>query len=111
MKGALGMKLIAIGIVRSPFKEPEGTPINVLDAKGVRGTVRVHARYKAGLKDLSGFDRIWLIFQFHRARKPELQVVPYMDRVRRGVFATRAPARPNPIGSSYWEGPIILSPT
>ena len=94
------MKLTPIGVVRSPFKEPEGMPINVLDARGARGSVRVHPRYKAGLKDLAGFDRIWLVFQFHRARKPELQVVPYMDRVKRGVFATRAPARPNPIGIS-----------
>ena len=92
------MRVKPIGIIHSPFREAPGTPINVRDAKGVRGTVRVYKRYADGLKDLEGFDRIWLIFWFHRARRPRLIVTPYMDTVRRGVFATRAPARPNPIG-------------
>ena len=94
------MKLKRIGVIHSPFREAAGMPINVRDARGVRGTVVVHKRYAAGLKDLEGFDRIWLIFAFHRARKARLIVTPYMDPTPRGVFSTRAPARPNPIGMS-----------
>ena len=94
------MKLKPIGIVHSPFRDSTGMPINVRDARGVAGTVVVHKRYAAGLKDLEGFDRIWLIFWFHRARKTRLILTPYMDTAPRGVFSTRAPARPNPIGIS-----------
>jgi tRNA-Thr(GGU) m(6)t(6)A37 methyltransferase TsaA len=53
-----------------------------------------------GLRDLAGFERVWLLFWCHRARAAQLSVVPYRDTVERGLFATRAPARPNPIGLS-----------
>jgi tRNA-Thr(GGU) m(6)t(6)A37 methyltransferase TsaA len=71
-------------------------------AKGVEGAVEVFEEYAAGLKDLAGFERIWLLYWFDRAEveAPALIVKPYLDNTRRGVFATRAPARPNPIGLS-----------
>ena len=94
------MRLKTIGVIHSPFREPAGMPINVHQARGVKGTVRVQRRYAAGLKDLAGFERIWLIFRLHRARRPRLVVTPFLDTVGRGVFSTRAPARPNPIGIS-----------
>jgi tRNA (adenine37-N6)-methyltransferase len=53
-----------------------------------------------GLRDLLGFERIWLIYYFDRARPAALEVAPYLDTQSHGVFATRAPARPNPIGLS-----------
>ena len=94
------MNVKPIGVIHSPFAEPGGMPINVRDARAAEGTVVVHKRYAAGLKDLDGFDRIWLLFWFHRTRRPRLVVTPYMDTTPRGVFATRAPVRPNPIGIS-----------
>jgi tRNA (Thr-GGU) A37 N-methylase len=52
------------------------------------------------LEDLADFDRIWLIYNFHRAAVAKMSVVPYRDTVERGLFSTRVPARPNPIGMS-----------
>ena len=89
-----------IAVVRSPWKEASGVPVNVREARGARGTVVVRRRYVRGLKDLGGFDRIWLLFWFNRARRGALIVKPFISKVPRGVFATRAPSRPNPIGMS-----------
>ncbi len=89
-----------IGTIRSPFKEPDGMPIQPSGASGVKGTVEVLSKYADGLHDLDGFSHIILLYLFHRSRGFELQVVPFMDTVLRGVFATRAPRRPNPIGLS-----------
>lgn len=90
----------AIGRIRSPFHEPAGTPIQPSRAGGARGSVEIFDEYVDGLKDLDGFERIWLIYWFDRAPGPRLQVTPFLDDCARGVFATRAPARPNAIGMS-----------
>ncbi len=63
----------------------------------------VDERFAAGLGDLEGFTHIYLVYQFHKATRTELQVVPYMDTVKRGVFATRSPLRPAHIGISVVE--------
>jgi len=89
-----------IGIIHSPFKEPKGTPIQPTSARGVKGTVEIFPEYVEGLKDLEGFSHIILIYHFHLAKRGALKVTPYMDYELRGVFATRAPSRPNPIGIS-----------
>jgi tRNA-Thr(GGU) m(6)t(6)A37 methyltransferase TsaA len=89
-----------IGIIHSPFKEPSGTPIQSAVAEGVEGSVEVFEEYAGGLKDLEGFDRIWLLYEFDRAGPSRLVVTPFRDTVPRGVFSTRAPCRPNPIGMS-----------
>jgi len=89
-----------IGIIRSPFREPEGTPIQPAATRGTAGTVEVFQRYAEGLKDLDGFSHVILLYHFHEAGPPELEVRPFMDDAKHGVFATRAPARPNPIGLS-----------
>ena len=96
------MKLKPIGIIYSPFQQATGTPIQACFARGAEGTVEVLEEFVPGLKDLAGFDRIWLLYWFDRAviKRSGLLVKPYLDDVRRGVFATRAPARPNPIGFS-----------
>lgn len=89
-----------IGIIHSPFTEPEGTPKQPKGSGGVAGTVEVFPQYAAGLKDLDGFSHIVLLSHFHRSVGFELRVVPFRDVVLRGLFATRAPRRPNPIGLS-----------
>ena len=89
-----------IGIIYTPFKKPKGTPIQPTAAKGVNGKVEVFPEYAEGLKDLDGFSHIILIYHFHLSKKFSLKVKPFMDDQMRGVFATRAPSRPNPIGIS-----------
>ena len=89
-----------IGIIHTPFSNPEGTPIQPTGAFGVKGTVEVFEEYRAGLEDLEGFSHIILVYHFHRSRGFDLRVIPFMDTESRGVFATRAPKRPNPIGLS-----------
>lgn len=96
----MNLELKPIGIVHSPFKEATGTPIQASMARGTLGTIEVVPTFADGLKDLDGFDRIWLLYWFDRAAAPKLIVTPYLDDQPHGVFATRAPARPNPIGMS-----------
>jgi tRNA-Thr(GGU) m(6)t(6)A37 methyltransferase TsaA len=94
------LELTPIGLIHSPHHEAEGTPIQPRWAIGVEGAVEVFPELAAGLQDLDGFERIWLLYWFDRARAAQLEVVPYRDTQKRGVFATRAPSRPNPIGLS-----------
>ena len=89
-----------IGIIHSPFKESKGTPIQPSAANRAEGRVEVFPEYAAGLKDLDGFSHIILLYDFHLSKEPSLEVKPFMDDQPRGVFATRAPTRPNPIGIS-----------
>jgi len=89
-----------IGVIHSPFKEPKGTPIQPASAEGVEGEVELLDEYIDGLKDLDGFSKVILIYHFHLSREPKMSIVPFMDDVEHGLFATRAPARPNPIGIS-----------
>jgi len=94
------MQLKPIGIIHSPWTEAEGTPIQPAVARGVEGEVEVFPEFAGGLQDLEGLERIWLLYWFHRAAPARLKVVPFLDDTERGVFATRAPCRPNPIGLS-----------
>jgi len=89
-----------IGIIHSPFKEPRGTPIQWGGARDIECTVEIASEYVEGLKDIEGFSHIILIYHFHLSRGYLLEVKPYMDEKSHGVFATRAPSRPNPIGIS-----------
>lgn len=89
-----------IGIIQTPFTRIENMPIQPKGAVDVIGKVHVYEQYADGLKDLEGFSHIYLIYLFHRAEKTRLSVVPFMDTVARGVFATRSPLRPNHIGLS-----------
>jgi tRNA-Thr(GGU) m(6)t(6)A37 methyltransferase TsaA len=94
------MKLKPIGIIHTPFTKLDGMPIQPAGAVGVKGKVEVFEEFQAGLKDIDGFSHITLIYIFHRSRGFKLEVVPFMDTQSRGLFATRAPKRPNPIGLS-----------
>ena len=69
-------------------------------AVGFECKVEIFPEYVEGLDDLEGFSHIILIYHFHLAKKTQLKVRPYMDAKVHGVFATRAPSRPNPIGIS-----------
>ncbi len=89
-----------IGVIRSPFQDVEGIPIQPSGALGVPGTVEIEAHFEPGLKDLSGFSHIILIYHFHGSKGYALEVKPFLDDRLRGVFATRAPRRPNPLGLS-----------
>ncbi len=89
-----------IGIIRSPFRDIEGMPIQPLAAKGVAGTVELAPQYVAGLKDLEGFSHLILLYHFHLSEGYSLEVKPFLDDCPHGVFATRAPKRPNAIGLS-----------
>jgi tRNA-Thr(GGU) m(6)t(6)A37 methyltransferase TsaA len=89
-----------IGFVHSPFTVSDGTPIQPSRARNVRGSVEIEPEFIDGLADLDGFSHIILLCHFHRARPCRLRVVPYLDDEERGLFATRAPSRPNPIGLS-----------
>lgn len=75
-------------------------PIQTAGAAGVKGVVEVFEEYRAGLKDLDGFSHIILLYYFHRSQGFSLHVVPFLDSKPRGLFATRAPKRPNQIGLS-----------
>ena len=94
------IELKPIGIIHTPFTKPEGMPIQPTGAAGIRGTIDLFDEYHSGLKDLEGFSHIILLYHFHRSQGFNLQVVPFMDSELRGLFATRAPKRPNPIGIS-----------
>ena len=89
-----------IGIIHSPFTELSGMPIQPAGAAGVKGTVEVFPKYNDGIKDLEGFSHIIMLYHFHGSKGFKLHVVPFMDSTPRGVFAIRAPKRPNPIGLS-----------
>ena len=89
-----------IGIIHSPFKTIEGMPIQPAGAKSTRGTIDILPEFSDGLKDLEGFSHIILLYHFHRSRDTKLIIIPFMDSRPHGVFATRAPSRPNPIGIS-----------
>ena len=89
-----------IGVIHTPFTRTEGTPIQPTMAEGAEGVVELDERWVEGLADLEGFEWIWLIYRLHRVGPTRLRVVPFLDDCERGVFATRAPCRPNPLGLS-----------
>jgi len=89
-----------IGYVRSTHTDPGETPIQPVYTDGTQVRVELLPEYEAGLRDLEGFSHIYLIYYFHRAKPAQLILKPYLEDVEHGIFATRAPHRPNPIGFS-----------
>ena len=89
-----------IGKIISPFRSIKEMPIQPAGAKGIHGKVIIFSEFAEGLKDLDGFSHIILLYHFHRVKESNLTVIPFLDSKPRGVFATRAPKRPNPIGLS-----------
>lgn len=89
-----------IGTIFTPFTCLADMPIQPKGAENSIGTVELEEQYLAGLADLDGFSHIYLLYQFHMAKRTALTVTPFMDTRPRGVFATRSPLRPNHIGIS-----------
>ena len=89
-----------IGIIRSPFREAAGTPIQTIYARGAEGRVEMDEAFESALDDIEGFERLWLIYWMDRTGSFKPKVMPYRDTVEHGLFATRSPSRPNPIGMS-----------
>jgi tRNA-Thr(GGU) m(6)t(6)A37 methyltransferase TsaA len=89
-----------IGMIHTPIKDPVGAPIQAIGGKGINGTIEIYPGYSACLKDLDGFSHIILLYHFHLSKGYSAEVKPFMNDKLRGVFSTRAPKRPNPIGLS-----------
>lgn len=89
-----------IGIIHSPHKIKAGTPIQPSRLNRSPGEVEIFTEFRSGLQDLEGFSKIFLIYHLHKIKAAKLEVVPYLEDQTRGIFATRAPSRPNPIGLS-----------
>lgn len=102
-EGGLVIPMRPIGVIRSPHCAPAGTPIQSAYAKEAEGEVVVDEDLEPALADVDAFGRIWLIYCFDRAGPFRARVVPYRDTREHGLFATRAPSRPNPIGMSVVE--------
>lgn len=92
------MNIQPIGKITTPFQTAIGTPIQPLFAQGQKGTVWLDEVYREGLFGLDGFSHVWLIYGFHLSNKTQLRVTPFMGNEEVGVYATRAPTRPNSIG-------------
>ena len=89
-----------IGIIHSPFLEAAGTPIQTVYGSGVEGKILLNDFFAPALEDIEGFERIWLIYWMDRTGPFNPKVLPYRDTVEHGLFATRSPNRPNPVGMS-----------
>jgi tRNA-Thr(GGU) m(6)t(6)A37 methyltransferase TsaA len=94
------ISMCPIGTIHSPFTEQSGTPIQPSVGKDVTGHIELLPDYQRALRDLDGFERIWLIYVFDRAHSWKPLVKPYRDTVERGLFSTRAPSRPCSLGMS-----------
>jgi tRNA-Thr(GGU) m(6)t(6)A37 methyltransferase TsaA len=89
-----------IGLIHSPFTQQAETPIQPYRSRAA-GQVELLPEYEMGLQDLDGFSHIILLYFFHHADPAfELTVTPFLDDEPKGLFATRYPSRPNPIGLS-----------
>ncbi len=89
-----------IGVIRTPFADVEGMPIQPRGAAGIAGRIEMNAGLVGGLADLEGFSHLILLYVFHKSKGYDLSVKPFLDNSNRGLFATRAPRRPNPVGIS-----------
>lgn len=98
-----GIVFSPIGIIRSEHQEAGRTPIQPIYARDCPGRVELFPQFAEGLRDLAGFSHLYLLYHFDRATPARLRVKPFLQDVERGVFATRAPCRPNSIGLSIVE--------
>jgi tRNA-Thr(GGU) m(6)t(6)A37 methyltransferase TsaA len=92
--------MVPIGVIHTPFQQSAGTPIQGAVANSAKGIVELFPEFALGLRDVAGFERLWLIYLLDRAAPPQLTTRPYLDTQDHGIFATRSPARPNYIGLS-----------
>jgi tRNA (adenine37-N6)-methyltransferase len=92
-----------IGIIHSPFTSLEEMPIQPSSETSGPGVIEIFPEFSDGLKDLEGFSHIYILYHLHMVKSSRLTVTPFLDDSPHGVFATRAPSRPNPIGLSLVE--------
>jgi tRNA (adenine37-N6)-methyltransferase len=100
--------LTPVGVIHSEHVEPKHTPIQPVCSQRSAGVVEVFPEYEEALDDIEGFSHLHLIYWLHRAGEAtnavsggrRLKVVPFLDDVPHGIFATRSPIRPNPLGLS-----------
>jgi tRNA-Thr(GGU) m(6)t(6)A37 methyltransferase TsaA len=90
----------SIGIIHSSFTSLGAMPIQPVSEASGRGIVEIFPEFVEGLQDLDGFSHVILLYHFHQQSSCALTVTPFLDATPHGVFATRAPSRPNPIGLS-----------
>jgi tRNA (adenine37-N6)-methyltransferase len=89
-----------IGLISTSHKDKEKTPIQPCFAEDCEGTVTVFPEFAEGLKDVEEFSHIYLLYLLHVETGEKLKVKPFLQDIEHGVFATRAPCRPNHIGMS-----------
>jgi tRNA (adenine37-N6)-methyltransferase len=103
MPAPTALTLTPIGVIHTPFKTRLGAPRQPCAAEGVKGTIELYPRrnFEHALSDIEQWDHLWVLFWFHlnSGWRPKV-LPPRSEKKRRGVFATRAPYRPNPIGLS-----------
>jgi tRNA-Thr(GGU) m(6)t(6)A37 methyltransferase TsaA len=87
-----------IGIIHTPFEKSEGMPIQGALSPESEGWIEIFTEYAPGLKDVEGFSHLILLYVFHRSEGYRLMTRPFLEETERGLFAIRAPRRPNPIG-------------
>jgi tRNA-Thr(GGU) m(6)t(6)A37 methyltransferase TsaA len=89
-----------IGVIHTPFVSMDGMPVQSVASGGVAGTVELDPHFQEGLSDLAAFSHLILVTHLHQVTGYSLTVVPFLDDRPHGIFATRSPRRPNPIGIS-----------
>ena len=89
-----------IGIIRTPHSDVNNMPIQPIAAEGIFGTIELLPEYADGLKDIEGFSHLTLLYHFHKINGYKLRAIPFMDTEEHGIFASKAPKRPNAIGTS-----------
>ena len=92
-----------IGILHSEHVTSENTPAQPVYAEDCFGVAEIYPSYASGLKDLEAFSHLYLIYHLHQAEEAKLTVQPFLHDDDHGIFATRAPCRPNAIGLSIVE--------
>ena len=97
------LSLHPIGYVRSPYNEPTDVPRGPGTKHVAEGVLEIKAEYEQGLQDVEGFSHLFVVWVFHKVDHYELTATPPTDDRPHGVFATRSPFRPNPIGLTVVE--------
>jgi tRNA-Thr(GGU) m(6)t(6)A37 methyltransferase TsaA len=92
-----------IGRVRSPFTAPSEIPKGPGAEHRAEGVLEIERRFEVGLADIEGFSHLYVLWVFDRVDRVELTAWPPTDNRAHGVFATRSPQRPNPIGLTVVE--------
>lgn len=92
-----------VGYVRSPFTEASQIPKGPGAEHRAEGILEILPELEAGLTDIEGFSHLFVVWVFHRSEGSELLGTPPTDTRPHGVFATRSPRRPNPLGLTVVE--------